>query len=187
PYTDTLAIVVHFLPPLPPLPTLFPYTTLFRSPLVGEDPVEPVERALVRSRAVLERALQGGDERRLRRPVGTVEQDELVHAAGAHEGVQDPVDGVLHVLLPDHRGPALALLDARHQVEGPIEEFEPANAAGGPLHRLGAVVIEAVPDVLRRVARVHARGFEERLHVLLEREDRLVGAERSADLIADGL
>ena len=116
-----------------------------------------------------------------------MEQDELVHPAGAHEGVQDPVDGVLHVVLADHRGSALALLHARHLIERPIEELEAADVAGGPLHRLGAVVVEAVPDVLGSVARVHAGGFEERLHVLLEGEDRLVLEERAADLIADRL
>jgi hypothetical protein len=42
-------------------------------------------------------------------------------------------------------------------------------------------------SVLRRVARVHARSLEERLHVFLEGENGLVREERAADLIADGL
>ena len=156
-------------------------------PLVGEDPVEAVERALVLARVVLERALQRGDERRFRRAVGTVEQDQLVHPAGAHERVEDAVDGVLDFFLSDHRRAALAFLHARGLVEGTIEQLEAAHAAGRPLDGLRPVVIEAIADVLRGVASVHARRLEECLHVFLEGEDRLVREERAADLFADGL
>ena len=156
-------------------------------PLVGEDPVEPVERALFLARVVLQRTLHGGDDGRFRRPVRPVQQDQLVHPAGAHEGMQHPVDGVLHFFLPDNRRSPLALLHSRRQVEGPVEQLEPADAPRSALHGLGAVVVEGIADVLRGVARVHARSFEERLHVLLEGEDGLVFEERTADLIADGL
>ena len=111
-----------------------------------------------------------------------------MHAPGPHERVQDPVDGVLHFLLPHHRSAALAFLRAGGRlVEGPVEELEAPHAPPRLLQRLGAVVVEAVADVLRRVARVHARGFEKRFHVLLESEDRLVGDEGAPDLIPDGL
>ena len=116
-----------------------------------------------------------------------MEQDQLVHAAGAHERMEDAVDGVLDFFLTDHRRAALALLHARGLVEGTIEQLEAAHAAGRPLDSLRSVIIEAVADVLRGVASVHPRRLEERLHVFLEGEDGFVREERAADLFADGL
>jgi len=91
--------------------------------------------------------------------------------------MEDAVDGVLDVFLADHRRATLALLHARRLVEGTIEELEAAHAARRALDRLRPVVVEAIADVLRGIARVHARRLEERFHVLLESEDRLVREE----------
>src|SRR5207302_8614199 len=71
--------------------------------LVGEDPVEAVDRALFLARVVLERARHGRHDGALRRAVRTVQQDQLVHAPRAHERADDAVDGVLYFLLPHHR------------------------------------------------------------------------------------
>jgi len=110
-----------------------------------------------------------------------------VHPPRAHEGVEDAVDGVLHLLLADHRRAAFALLHPGDLVEGAVEELEAAHAARRPLHHLRPVVVEAVADVLGGVARVHPWRLEERLHVFLEGEDGLVRQEGAADLFADGL
>jgi len=155
--------------------------------LVGEDPVEAVERALVLARVVLQRALDGGDERALGRSVGPVQQDQLVDPARANEGAEDPVDGVLHLLVAHHRRPALAFLQGGRLIERTIEELEAPHRPRRLGHHLGAVEVEAVADVLGGVARVHARHLEERLHVLLEGEDGLVAEERTLDLLPDAL
>ena len=156
--------------------------------LAGEDPVEAVELPFFLARVVLERALDGGDDRRLGAAVRSVQQDELVDPAGSHEPVQDPVDRVLHLFVSADGRPALPLLQgARPLVEGPVEELESAHRAARVVGGGGAVEVEAVPDVLGRVASVDAGLLEEAFHVLLEGEDGLVADESVAHLLADAL
>jgi len=156
--------------------------------LAGEDPVEAVELPFLLARVVLQRSLDGSDDRGLGAPVRSVQEDELVDPPGAHETAQDPVNRVLHLFVPADGRPALPLLQgARPLVEGPVEELESAQWPAGILPRRGAVEVEAVPDVLGRVARVHAGPLEEALHVLLEGKDGLVPQEGVAHLLADAL
>ena len=156
--------------------------------LAGEDPVAPVKLPLLLARVILERALDGGDDAGLRAAVRAVKKDELVHPTCAHEARQDPVDRVLYFFLAAHRRAALSFLrGVRAGVERPIEKIEAAEGAARPLHRGGAVVIEAVANVLRRVASVHTGALEIHVHVFLKRQDRLVAKERLLDLLTDVL
>ena len=110
-----------------------------------------------------------------------------MHPSGAHVRIEDAIDGVVHFLLAHHRRAALPLLRGGGLIEGPVEELEAAHRTRRLLQRLGAVEVEAVADIVGRVARVHTRSLEERLHVLLEGENGLVLEERAPDLIADAL
>jgi hypothetical protein len=69
----------------------------------GEDPVEPVERALVERRVVLERPHDARDDRALGAPVRPVQQDQPVRPPLPDEVRERPVDLLLHLLLADER------------------------------------------------------------------------------------
>ncbi len=71
-------------------------------PLAREHPVEPVHRPLARPRVRLHPADERRDDRRLRRAVRPVEEDDLVHPPGADEGAERAVQRRLDLLLPRH-------------------------------------------------------------------------------------
>jgi hypothetical protein len=144
-------------------------------PLVArEDPAEPVEGPLRRAGVGLHRPEEGPDQRRLGRPVGPVEQDDLVDPAGPHEGAEGPDDGRLDLLLARHP------LGAAVRVEALVEQGPAAQPPRRRLHRLLAEVLQDVAQVLRRGAGVAPRGLVDGRQVLLEGEDRPVLDEGGA-------
>ena len=100
--------------------------------------------AFVERRVVLEAAAVAADERRLRRAVRSVQQDELVRPAVLHERAEDPIRRVLDLLLTEQ-----AILAARPRG---IEQLEASDLTPRVLHLLGPVMVEAVDDVLGRAA-----------------------------------
>ena len=147
-------------------------------PLAREHPVEPVEGALGLRRVRLHAPDERGDDRRLRRPVRSVQEDELGDAARPHEGAERAVQRGLHLLLAgDAERPRLRL-------EGQIEELPAADLPDRRLPLLRAEVVEDVAEVLRRAPRVPPRRLGERLQVLLEREDRAVLVERALHAVS---
>ena len=75
---------------------------LLRHARRGEDPVEPVHRALIGSGVDLETARQGTDERGLGRAVGPVQQHQARDTPLLHEVREHAVEIVLRLLLPHH-------------------------------------------------------------------------------------
>src|SRR5690606_22635511 len=106
--------------------------------LPREDPVDAVEGSL-RSPAVdLEAASQGRHQRALGRAVRAVEEDELVGPPRLHEVAEDPVNGVLGLLL--------AVDGAHPAVELQVEEAEAPHGTEGRLDLPRTEVIEGVPQ-----------------------------------------
>ena len=107
-----------------------------------------------------------------------MQQDELVDLAGADEGLEDPEDLLLGVLLAGDL--------ARAVVEGRVEEPEAPAGADGRLDLVAPEVEEGVADELRARAGVGVGIPEEQLEPLLEGEDHPVPGEDRLDLGSDG-
>ncbi len=147
--------------------------------LAREHPREAVERALGQVRVGLEASHERRDDRRLRRAVRPVQEDDLVDASGADEVPEHAVDGRLDLLLACH---------ARGAPLGREVEVEDAEAPLLPPRRVdlgGAEVVDRLPQVLRGPAGVRARRAAEQLQVLLEREDAPLLDEGRLHAVAD--
>src|SRR5690606_33132453 len=144
-----------------------------------EDPVDPVERALVGGRVVLQRPADAADQGGLGRAVGAVQEEELVRHPLVHEVGPRPGDAGLHLLLADQPVAAVG--------PGDVEQAEAADLTPRVADLLGAVVVEAVADVLRRGAELLARPGGGQLQVLGERHHPAVLGEVVADPLAESL
>ncbi len=143
-------------------------------PLRGEDPVEPVERALVERRVVLERALQAADQGRLGAAVRAVQQDQAVGAPLPGEVRDQAVDGALDLLLADQV--VLAL------VPGAVEQLPAGDRAARRSHRFRSEVIQGIPHVLGGRAGLSDDVGAEQREVLGERHHPTLAGERLAEL-----
>jgi hypothetical protein len=134
-----------------------------------EDPMKAIERADVEHRVVLEGAEDAGRGCALGRSVGAVHEHQAVRAPLVHEVGERSVDLALQLFVADERHVAHVAAVLPWQIEEPVAD----ELAPWLFDHLGAVVVEHVADVGRRVAPVTLGILGEQLEVFAERQDGL--------------